>query len=69
MISARSQRVRNPAAEALVAPLEPMSPTRRGKRIDLRPMLTHSYSLKDIGEAYSLFGDRREGVIKVAIRA
>jgi threonine dehydrogenase-like Zn-dependent dehydrogenase len=40
----------------------------RSKRIDLRPMLTHSYSLKDIGEAYALFGDRREGVIKVAIK-
>jgi alcohol dehydrogenase len=40
----------------------------QSKRIDLRPMLTHSYSLKDIGEAYALFGDRREGVIKVAIR-
>jgi alcohol dehydrogenase len=40
----------------------------QSKRMDLRPMLTHSYSLKDIGEAYALFGDRREGVIKVAIR-
>ena len=40
----------------------------RSKRIDLTPMLTHSFSLADIGEAYALFGDRREGVIKVAIR-
>ena len=40
----------------------------RTKRLDLTPMLTHSYSLKDIGEAYALFADRREGVIKVAIR-
>ncbi len=40
----------------------------RNMRIDLKPMLTHSYALKDIGEAYALFGDRREGVIKVAIR-
>jgi len=40
----------------------------RTRRIDLTPMLTHSFSLADIGEAYALFGDRREGVIKVAIR-
>ena len=31
-------------------------------------MLTHSFALADIGEAYALFGDRREGVVKVAIR-
>lgn len=37
-------------------------------RLDLTPMLTHSYSLDDIQEAYALFGDRRDGVIKVAIR-
>ena len=40
----------------------------RARRIDLTPMLTHSFSLDDIAEAYALFGDRREGVIKVAIR-
>ena len=40
----------------------------RTKRIDLTPLLTHSFSLEDIGDAYSLFGERREGVIKVAIR-
>jgi alcohol dehydrogenase len=40
----------------------------RAKRIDLTPMLTHSFSLENIGEAYALFGERREGVIKVAIR-
>jgi alcohol dehydrogenase len=37
-------------------------------RIDLTPLLTHSFALDDIGEAYALFGERREGVIKVAIR-
>ena len=37
-------------------------------RVDLRPMLTHSFSLDRIGEAYALFGDRTEGVIKVGIR-
>jgi len=40
----------------------------RTGRIDLTPLLTHSFSLEDIGEAYALFGERREGVIKVAIR-
>ena len=40
----------------------------RTGRIDLVPLLTHSFSLEDIGEAYALFGERREGVIKVAIR-
>jgi threonine dehydrogenase-like Zn-dependent dehydrogenase len=40
----------------------------RAGRIDLTPFLTHSFALDDIGEAYALFGERREGVIKVAIR-
>jgi threonine dehydrogenase-like Zn-dependent dehydrogenase len=40
----------------------------RGGRVDLTPLLTHSYALEDIEEAYALFGERREGVIKVAIR-
>jgi threonine dehydrogenase-like Zn-dependent dehydrogenase len=37
-------------------------------RVDLTPLLTHSFALEDIQEAYALFGERREGVIKVAIR-
>jgi threonine dehydrogenase-like Zn-dependent dehydrogenase len=40
----------------------------RTGRLDLTPLLTHSFSLRDIGEAYALFGDRRDGVIKIAIR-
>jgi alcohol dehydrogenase len=40
----------------------------RHGRLDLRPLLTHSFSLENITEAYKLFGERREGVIKVAIR-
>ncbi len=40
----------------------------RAGRIDLTPMLTHSFSLDKIGEAYDLFGSRRDGVLKVAIR-
>lgn len=37
-------------------------------RVDFTPLLTHTFSLDQIGEAYSLFGDRRDGVMKVAIR-
>ncbi|HTK31280.1 MAG TPA: zinc-binding dehydrogenase [Candidatus Saccharimonadaceae bacterium] len=40
----------------------------RAKRVDLTPMITHSFKLDQIREAYALFGDRRDGVIKVAIR-
>ncbi|MGV3618499.1 MAG: NAD(P)-dependent alcohol dehydrogenase, partial [Fimbriimonas sp.] len=40
----------------------------RTKRVDLTPMLTHTFTLDQIQEAYALFGDRREGVMKVAIR-
>ena len=40
----------------------------RHGRLDLRPLLTHSFALDHIAGAYKLFGERREGVIKVAIR-
>ena len=40
----------------------------RQGRLDLTPLLTHTFSLDRITEAYQLFGERREGVIKVAIR-
>ena len=40
----------------------------RTGRMDLTPLLTHSFALEDIQEAYALFGDRRDGVIKVALR-
>ena len=40
----------------------------RSGRVDLTPLLTHSFSLDQIGEAYDLFGSRRDGVLKVAIR-
>jgi alcohol dehydrogenase len=40
----------------------------RHGRVDFTPLLTHSFSLDQIGEAYSLFGERRDGVMKVAIR-
>lgn len=40
----------------------------RNGRLDLRPLLTHTFSLDRITEAYELFGHRKDGVIKVAIR-
>jgi alcohol dehydrogenase len=40
----------------------------RHGRIDLRPLLTHTFSLDQITEAYDLFANRKEGVLKVAIR-
>ena len=36
-------------------------------RVDLRPLVTHRYSLDQIEEAYQLFGNQRDGVLKVAI--
>jgi alcohol dehydrogenase len=40
----------------------------RHGRLDLRPLLTHTFSLDKITDAYKLFEQRRDGVIKVAIR-
>jgi threonine dehydrogenase-like Zn-dependent dehydrogenase len=40
----------------------------RHGRLNLAPLLTHTFSLDDITEAYKLFGERREGVIKIAIK-
>jgi len=37
-------------------------------RFDPLPLITHRFSLDDIVEAYQLFGERRDGVLKVAIR-
>jgi threonine dehydrogenase-like Zn-dependent dehydrogenase len=38
------------------------------KRINLRPLLTHTFDLENILEAYKLFESRQQGVLKVAIR-
>jgi threonine dehydrogenase-like Zn-dependent dehydrogenase len=40
----------------------------QSKRVDLTPLLTHRFALKDIRDAYALFGSRGDGVMKVAIR-
>ena len=40
----------------------------RHGRVDLRPLLTHTFALDQIGEAYDLFGERLDGVMKVAIK-
>ncbi|HEX6546217.1 MAG TPA: alcohol dehydrogenase catalytic domain-containing protein [Bryobacteraceae bacterium] len=38
------------------------------QRINLRPLLTHTFDLDHIVEAYKLFESRERGVLKVAIR-
>jgi alcohol dehydrogenase len=40
----------------------------RHGRLDLVPLITHTFALDQIVEAYKLFGEKRDGVIKVAIR-
>jgi alcohol dehydrogenase len=44
-----------------------MEVVRRG-RVDLTPLLTHTFSLEQINDAYELFGERTDGVLKVAIK-
>jgi threonine dehydrogenase-like Zn-dependent dehydrogenase len=38
-----------------------------GGRVDLEPLVTHRYKLDDIVEAYDLFSNQRDGVLKVAV--
>jgi len=40
----------------------------RSGRVDLTPLLTHTFSLDRISDAYDLFSERLDGVLKVAIR-
>lgn len=37
-------------------------------RVDLTPLLTHTFPLERITEAYELFANQRDGVLKVAIK-
>jgi threonine dehydrogenase-like Zn-dependent dehydrogenase len=39
-----------------------------GGRFDPKPLVTHTMPLERIEEAYRLFGERRDGVLKVALR-
>jgi alcohol dehydrogenase len=38
-----------------------------GGRVDLKPLVTHRFTLDKIVEAYDLFSQQRDGVLKVAI--
>jgi threonine dehydrogenase-like Zn-dependent dehydrogenase len=40
----------------------------QSNRFDPTPLLTHKFNLDQIVEAYDLFGSRRDGVLKVAIK-
>jgi threonine dehydrogenase-like Zn-dependent dehydrogenase len=40
----------------------------RSKRFPFRKLVTHSFKLDSISEAYEFFAHQREGVMKVAIR-
>jgi len=40
----------------------------RSRRVDLTPLLTHTFPLEKITSAYELFGERLDGVLKVAIK-
>lgn len=37
------------------------------KRVDLKPMVTHRFKMSQILEAYDVFSNQRDGVLKVAI--
>ena len=40
----------------------------RHGRLDLTPLLTHRVSLDHIAEGYRIFGEQRDGVLKVAVK-
>jgi threonine dehydrogenase-like Zn-dependent dehydrogenase len=37
-------------------------------RLNLRLLLTHDFGLENIANAYDVFGKRKDGVLKVAVR-
>jgi threonine dehydrogenase-like Zn-dependent dehydrogenase len=37
-------------------------------RFDPLPLITHTFSLDKIADAYRLFGERADGVLKIAVR-
>ena len=37
-------------------------------RVDLGALVTHEYKLDNIVEAYDLFANQRDGVLKIAIK-
>ena len=37
-------------------------------RVDLGALVTHEYKLDNIVEAYELFANQRDGVLKIAIK-
>lgn len=38
------------------------------QRVDLSPLVTHHFTLEQIEEAYDLFANQRDGVLKTSIR-
>ena len=38
------------------------------KKLDTTPLITHTFPLERISDAYALFESRAEGVIKIAIQ-
>ena len=38
------------------------------RKIDTTPLITHTFPLSEIEKAYDLFENRKDGVIKIAIR-
>lgn len=40
----------------------------KNKRVDLTPLITHRFALNEITEAYRIFGDRLDGVMKIVIK-
>ncbi len=39
----------------------------KNKRVDLSPLITHRFPLEEIGEAYCIFSERLDGVMKIAV--